>query len=132
MSHTINEVVTLETVTCCNCGIVFAMPQFFRKQKIDLGGNFYCPSGHSQHFTKPTVTRLQEEIDAKARELRQAKCDLLNVQNAKAAVEKAKAESDRQLARAKNGVCPCCNRTFTNLHRHMKTKHPETIKGKKA
>jgi hypothetical protein len=24
-----------------------------------------------------------------------------------------------------NGVCPCCNRSFTNLRRHMTTKHPE-------
>tara|TARA_Y100000310_G_scaffold338946_1_gene430083 strand:- start:1163 stop:1354 length:192 start_codon:yes stop_codon:yes gene_type:complete len=27
--------------------------------------------------------------------------------------------------RAKAGVCPCCNRTFQNLSRHMETKHPD-------
>ena len=25
------------------------------------------------------------------------------------------------------GVCPCCNRTFTNVARHMKTKHPNVV-----
>lgn len=25
--------------------------------------------------------------------------------------------------RVANGVCPCCNRTFANLQRHMSTKH---------
>jgi len=25
--------------------------------------------------------------------------------------------------RVKNGVCPCCNRTFTNLADHMRTQH---------
>lgn len=27
--------------------------------------------------------------------------------------------------RVGNGVCPCCNRTFENLSRHMSCKHPE-------
>jgi hypothetical protein len=27
--------------------------------------------------------------------------------------------------RAKHGVCPCCKRTFQQLARHMKQKHPE-------
>lgn len=27
--------------------------------------------------------------------------------------------------RAKAGVCPCCNRTFVGLQRHMAQKHPE-------
>jgi len=27
--------------------------------------------------------------------------------------------------RVQHGVCPCCNRTFSNLASHMKTKHPE-------
>ena len=30
-----------------------------------------------------------------------------------------------QSERIKNGVCPCCKRHFTNLERHMHTKHPE-------
>lgn len=29
-----------------------------------------------------------------------------------------------QTTRVKNGVCPCCNRSFQNLKRHMNTKHP--------
>lgn len=27
--------------------------------------------------------------------------------------------------RVKNGVCPCCNRTFENLARHMQAKHSD-------
>ena len=26
--------------------------------------------------------------------------------------------------RVGHGVCPCCNRTFGDLYRHMSTKHP--------
>lgn len=27
--------------------------------------------------------------------------------------------------RAAHGVCPCCNRTFQQLARHMSAKHPD-------
>lgn len=27
--------------------------------------------------------------------------------------------------RVANGVCPCCNRHFENLERHMKGQHPD-------
>jgi len=27
--------------------------------------------------------------------------------------------------RVANGVCPCCKRSFTDLRRHMETKHPK-------
>ena len=27
--------------------------------------------------------------------------------------------------RVKNGVCPCCNRSFTSLWQHIKNEHPE-------
>lgn len=47
----------------------------------------------------------------------------------------AQAERDQRLAaerelkkiqtRVKGGVCPCCNRSFVQLTRHMKTKHPD-------
>jgi len=37
---------------------------------------------------------------------------------------KANTELKRVKRRINGGVCTCCNRTFTNLARHMKTKHP--------
>jgi hypothetical protein len=35
------------------------------------------------------------------------------------------AKTARKLSRVSAGVCPCCNRTFQNVARHMKTKHPD-------
>lgn len=37
----------------------------------------------------------------------------------------AHAEAERLATRANHGVCPCCKRTFSQLARHMKTKHPD-------
>ena len=33
------------------------------------------------------------------------------------------------IERTGNGVCPCCKRSFTNLRRHMNTKHPNFSRG---
>ena len=31
----------------------------------------------------------------------------------------------KKLARVRNGTCPCCQRHFKNLRRHMDNKHPQ-------
>lgn len=36
-----------------------------------------------------------------------------------------KAQLTKTKKRVSNGVCPCCNRTFKQLARHMENKHPE-------
>lgn len=35
-----------------------------------------------------------------------------------------KGHATRITKRAKAGVCPCCNRSFENLRRHMASQHP--------
>jgi hypothetical protein len=36
-----------------------------------------------------------------------------------------KAQVTKLKKRASAGVCPCCNRTFSNMARHMAHQHPE-------
>ena len=98
------------------------MPSEFRQRKLDLGGEFFCPNGHSQHYSKPTCVRLREELDTKQRELTAARCETLNEKNARIASE---TEMARHKTRMKNGVCPCCKRSFINIKRHIATKHPD-------
>lgn len=113
----------LETEECCSCGMLFAMPVDVVRRRKNDHKTFYCPSGHLQHYTgKSEAQKLKAE-------LRQA--------NSRADQHRQEAYEQRQRAtsisksyqrvreRVKNGVCPCCTRTFENLARHMKTKHPE-------
>lgn len=86
---------------------------------------FYCPNGHQQHYSKSEAQKLREQLETRDRELRKSKCETLNERNAKLAVEAEKAKVERKLARVKRGVCPCCNRSFNNLQRHMATKHAD-------
>lgn len=128
-SVTFNASLEMATEECCNCGIVFGMPKSLQVRCRNDGSiSFYCPAGHPQHYTKSRVTILEEQLKAE----REAKARLDET------LTRARAERDhhwmerkklttrvRNLkTRMKNGVCPCCHRSFENLRRHMETQHP--------
>lgn len=46
---------------CCNCGIEFAMPKNWKNILLDNHERFYCPRGHSQHYTGETVAEKLEK-----------------------------------------------------------------------
>lgn len=110
----------LETEECCNCHMVFAMPADFRRRALnDRGLWFYCPAGHKQHYTgKGAEEKLR---DAEAREV--ALRDQLHAAEADAEATRVRLMRDRH--RFANGVCPCCNRSFENVRRHMESEHPD-------
>ena len=118
--HRINERVTLVTETCCDCGVVFAMSAEFREVRMDDHGWFYCPAGHSQHYTgKSEAERRAEEAE---RELADARTRLFREQDAH---QQTKRDLANVRKRAAAAVCPCCNRSFVQLRRHLATKHPD-------
>lgn len=107
---------------CCACDVIFAMPQDLRNRRLEDGQLFFCPRGHSMSFTEPENAKLRTEVD-------RLKAQLTHERDqgraAAAQLAEAKAEASRLRKRATNGVCPCCNRTFVNLGRHMKGQHPD-------
>lgn len=112
---------------CCNCGIPFLMPAYLRDMLLTKRGEaFYCPKGHSQYYSgKSAEAKLKEQVEDLKKQHAKEYNDMQN-KMLDAISEKLKVE--KQLMRVHKGVCPCCNRTFTNLSRHMKTKHPEAVK----
>ena len=48
---------------CITCGITFGIPSEFNDQLQKNGKDFYCPSGHSQHYIigKTLKEQLQEK-----------------------------------------------------------------------
>ena len=110
----VNE--TLETEQCCNCGIWFAIPQAVQKRLLENGALFYCPNGHSQHYTKTEIQKLRENLAAEESRHRST---LSRLNEEKAERERV----ERKLKRVGRGVCPECNRSFQNLAQHMACKH---------
>lgn len=54
-------------ITCCNCGIHFAVPSDFKNKRVNDHDTFYCPSGHSQYFPGKTQCELTKERNQELR-----------------------------------------------------------------
>jgi hypothetical protein len=125
--HAISHSLTLNTESCCNCGIVFAFPSTLMDGLRTTGGSFYCPNGHGQHYTKTEVDRLKEKLAEQTRQATAMAATANDMANRARSAEEKADKSSKELARIKKrvsaGVCPCCDRTFQNLQRHMSTQH---------
>ena len=118
-------------VTHCWCGIPFAIPENlydWMQRRKDNGCK--CPMGHSMVFSNT----LEEQLEENKRRLNQAvqreastRSLLREEERSHAATRGHLTRAKKQVHRADNGVCPHCNRTFQNLQRHVKTKHPEVV-----
>ena len=121
--------VNLVAETCCNCGTVFGINEAQLASLKRTGAWFYCPNGHQQHFTKTEADRLREQLAAAERARDNARSYAKSVQDQNDAERRAHAATKGQLTKTRkrvaNGVCPCCNRPFVNLGRHMAGQHPD-------
>ena len=118
--------VILEQMECGACGVIFAIPQEMYSSARRSGGWWHCPNGHCIGWEKGIDhTKIKElELELVAEKDRKNEA-LRRANEATEAEQKAQDEMKRMKKRANAGVCPCCNRTFQHLARHMKTKHPE-------
>lgn len=118
---------------CGTCGIVWAMPNDYLDTRRDDQQGWCCPNGHEFHYTgKSDKEKLREQLDAErdraarlAAQRDQARAEAEHERRSAAATRGHLTRKKRQLDRVANGVCPCCNRSFANLGRHMKSKHPD-------
>jgi hypothetical protein len=118
----------LTTMQCGTCGVWHAIPTVMYKTAVEEGGYWHCPNGHQRGFREG-----RRERDAVLRErdrLKQMIAQDDEIAASRARCDKAAKEIDRLKKRAKAGTCPCCKRTFSNMARHMKTKHPEMLSDK--
>lgn len=124
---------TTETVelvlTRCWCGMPHSVPsslnEMQKRQHRDgePQTSIYCPLGHTHvHSGEGEAMKLrrllvqeQSKANTLSQELRVRTETLVRVTTESAKLKK----------RASAGICPCCNRTVSQMARHMKSKHPE-------
>lgn len=127
--------VSLEPEVCPRCGIVFGVEANYQRELKKGGKTFYCPNGHSQWYGESVVDKLKKELAQEAKRHEQEETRLKRQVDSERAskeyFERSRAAYKGQLTKTKkrvaNGVCPCCNRSFQNLKRHMMGQHPDYI-----
>ena len=108
---------------CCTCAVEFLVPMaLYQAARADERHKFWCPNGHGQSYTESEVTRLKRERDLAIQDKARIEDEKRDAEKRAEAAERA---TQRLRKRIGKGVCPCCNRTFENVARHMATKHPD-------
>jgi len=102
---------------CCACGLVFGMTTEYRDRRVNDHKSFYCPSGHPQSYND------ESEADKNARLLKEEQARHKRTLDRENQERLAREKLERKLKRVGRGVCPECNRTFSNLAKHMNCKH---------
>jgi hypothetical protein len=116
-------------VMTCWCGINHAVPQDlrdFQQRQHDNGDKqtgIYCPLGHSHIKAGPgKAKRLQRDLE---RADERARGNLRALETERRRHSATKGQLTKVKKRIGKGICPCCNRHFANVERHMATQHPD-------
>jgi hypothetical protein len=113
---------------CGACAVWHTVPEMVWDTQVREGGFHCCPNGHSRGWNKGTDEVERENI---RRERDRLKQDAARLADEVTAQQRRADEAEKKVLqikrRAAAGVCPCCNRTFLNIQRHMKSKHANVI-----
>ena len=109
-------------IQCCTCGLSFVVPISWKEHRVKQRNTFWCPNGHLQSFIGRTEEqRLRDELAHERHRREQAEAGRDHAEHRRRGTLGALRKTQKRI---KNGVCPCCHRTFGNVARHMATQHP--------
>jgi hypothetical protein len=118
---------------CCQCKSEIWLPDALYEAAQHGRGTvtFYCPYGHPQVFAKgeTDLDKMRRERDRLAQQVAERDDEVRRQRELREGTERQLSATRGVVTRIKNrvghGVCPCCNRTFENLARHMASKHAD-------
>lgn len=123
-------------ITCCNaqCGISFAVPEWWAKGRRETHATFYCQNGHSQSYqTESNAEKFRRERDIARQQMARVEQERedqrTRVDKERIRAEKAEQAKKKLEKRTAAGTCPCCQRTFSNMTTHMRKQHPQFVAG---
>lgn len=119
--------VTLRQKTCPVCQAYYAVDQKKLDICLERGDSWFCPNGHSLIYTETEAQKLKKELDRTKIEYED---NLAHTTNRLLDEIFLRREKEKELKRLHAGVCPCCNRSFTNLATHLSKVHPGHIGAK--
>ena len=126
-TFTLNE--DYRQLCCSECGIIYFFPERWCDKAADNHKGWKCPNGHGQVFRESEKDELRRERDRLKQRLAQKDDDIRHALDDAQHERRRAATFKGHLTKAKKrigkGTCPCCNRHFENLERHMASKHPQ-------
>lgn len=125
--------VELLMMTCpvSTCGVRYGLDAEYQRKREKDGKSWVCPNGHSLSYHENETDKLRAEklrLESRleyVRNERDAAIKATTIQKGRAT--RFKNERDRIKERIANGVCPCCNRHFVNVERHIRGQHPRFV-----
>lgn len=128
-TFTETRAVKFYAMSCCQCSVRFAVLDEYDDERRKDGAFFHCPNGHSQSYADTEAKRLRKELDREQQRHNRALDRLRDERDRREQTERKLSATRGVVTRTKNrvgkGVCPCCNRSFANLRKHMHSKHPQ-------
>ena len=124
----------LRVVNCGECGGTYAIGSRYHAEKRETGGTWNCPyckvdwgfsdSGENAQLKKQLL-RQQAQHDQTRAAISNSREQYRLAESRRRAQRGANTKLKNRIAK---GVCPCCSRSFQNLHRHMTNQHPDWAK----
>lgn len=124
MTYQISTDVRLDVIQCGCCDIWFAIPEAKHDKMKSNGVYIYCPNGHYIGYDKSEISKLKDKLEQANKQIANTQFELMTERNAHQSTQR---KLRRTMKRVSNGICPCCNRQFVNLRRHMEGKHPDYV-----
>jgi hypothetical protein len=131
MAKTMTFTGTLHILTCGVCSIPHAIPEEMYRDRLDNGGEWFCPNGHNLHFITTEAEKLKRELAAVRRQAEAARGGQRWERDQRLAAERSaravRGWNTRLRNRIANGVCPVagCKRHVDNVQAHIAGRHPQ-------
>jgi hypothetical protein len=123
--------VSLTAMDCPNCSVVFAAPDRFITERRQDGKSFYCPNGHPMSYNERELDKVKARLKDAERDVvwykEAEKREREQRQSAERSAAAYKGQTTKLRKRAITGTCAFCHRHFTNVERHVATKHPGEV-----
>ena len=120
VTYQLDTRVNLTITECGGCGAYVAFTPYQYRKAQEEGETFYCSRGHARVYCETEVGRLQKALDQAQVQVSTLETQKKNLEGELLTATKARVALKKRIG---NGVCIECHRHFTNLERHMKTKH---------
>lgn len=122
----------LKVINCHACGGTYAMSTYFLDSRRDDGEGWNCPycrgsTAYCESETdklKKQLAKQQEWTAYQRREKEEYLRQRDTLERSRNGMKGVLVREQKKLARVRRGVCPCCNRHFKNVQRHMDSQHP--------